>query len=176
MAGQNPIAHCLERLFLADDTVLAEKAEHFQGLCSTRVPSKVFGKGPNSKPVISIHLAYENLGRHDWDSKLAAELAGCKPAVYDTAVSLTRKHLGIVPVVSFESLTVALGCTTMIKQVESLWDSFQESYLGNLSVAKKLSAKEELSQPVWKGAIVYACAKALGVNSYISHCGTITIT
>ncbi|KAI7871630.1 hypothetical protein BDF14DRAFT_1763045 [Spinellus fusiger] len=169
MAGRQMLMHCLERLHLGDDTELLEKADHFHSQCTTHVSSRVFGKGPQIKSVISIHLAYENLGRRTWDSKLAAELSGCKPSVYDSAVVLVRKSLHIVPTVSFESLAVALGCTTMMSQIQELWSTFQQTYLGQLSAAKRISAQEELTQTVWKGATVYVCAKAFGESITKGH-------
>jgi hypothetical protein len=54
----NPITHCLDRLHLGDNSKLKRKAEEFQGQLSS-IPNKIFDKGPNLKPVISIQLAYE---------------------------------------------------------------------------------------------------------------------
>jgi hypothetical protein len=54
----NPIAHCLERLNLEDESKVKQRAEQFQGQLSN-LPSKLFAKGPNLKSVICIQLAYE---------------------------------------------------------------------------------------------------------------------
>ncbi|KAI8391366.1 uncharacterized protein BYT42DRAFT_489167 [Radiomyces spectabilis] len=157
------LLHCLERLHLDDDTQLKERALRFQQQCS-RLPPKVFDAGPNCKPVISIHLAFESLEKTGWDNKLAAQLATCTKAAYENTISNVRKQLNLQPTVSFNTLTIALGCTTMIKQVEALYSTFTEKYITRLSVANRQSAKEQLQQPQWKGATVYVCAKAFGVR------------
>lgn len=54
----NPITHCLDRLNLADNVKVKQRAEEFQGKL-TNTPNKIFEKGPNLKPVICIQLAYE---------------------------------------------------------------------------------------------------------------------
>lgn len=54
----NPITHCLERLNLADNVKVKQRAEQFQGQLS-RTPNKIFDKGPNLKSVVCIQLAYE---------------------------------------------------------------------------------------------------------------------
>jgi hypothetical protein len=69
--------------------------------------------------------------------------------------------------VTFEHLAVALGSTTMLKHIHTLWDKFTTKYIDELKGAKKMNAKKELELPCWKGAVVFACAKALGVNIFI---------
>lgn len=58
MESQDPIEHSLDRLNLGDNQKLKERAQFFYHQCS-KVPPKMFLKGINSKPTISIHLACE---------------------------------------------------------------------------------------------------------------------
>ncbi|KAI9482862.1 MAG: hypothetical protein EXX96DRAFT_555878 [Benjaminiella poitrasii] len=172
----NPIQHCLERLHLVDDTKLRQRAEQFQGQFS-KLPPKLFNKGgPNCQPVICIHLAYESLQHYDWNVELAAQLAGCNTKAYEAVLSMVRKQLGIEPVVTFETLLVALGSTTMTSPVEELWKSFEADYVGHFKgTQQKINAKQELTSPRWKGAIVYCCAKALGVRKTHTPLNTLCI-
>ncbi|KAG0185516.1 hypothetical protein DFQ28_009205 [Apophysomyces sp. BC1034] len=147
MTDQNALLHCLERLHFGDDKELKERSEHFYSQCSNLVPAKVFEKGPNCKPVISIQIAYESLGRYGWDNKLAVQLSACRQGAYDSAINVVRKQLNLQPTVTFEALSVAFGCTTM---------------LSHLSIGKRMSAQEDMQLPSWKAAVFYTCAKALG--------------
>jgi hypothetical protein len=54
----DPISHCLERLYLQDDPKIKSRAEQFNGKLS-KLPAKMFDKGPNCKNVICIQLAHE---------------------------------------------------------------------------------------------------------------------
>ncbi|KAI9322452.1 hypothetical protein BX666DRAFT_617877 [Dichotomocladium elegans] len=166
MPAENPLVHCLDRLNLGDDQRLLQRAEYYQGLCSSRIPVKVFDKGPNCKAVVAIQLAAESLLLgNDWDTKLAAQLAGCTKRGYESTLSNVRKSLNLQPNVSLDTLGVAFGCTTMVPLVKTLWEEFAPAYLARLRGAQRQIAKEELEQqPAWKGAVFYACAKALGVS------------
>ncbi|KAI7860520.1 hypothetical protein BDC45DRAFT_430765 [Circinella umbellata] len=164
MSSENPLIHCLDRLHLKDDNKLQQRAEKFQRQLESNVPPKVFNAGPNCKTVLAIHMASESLSRTDWDNSLAAQLAGCTKRAYENTVSIVRKALQLQPTVTFESLGVTFGCTTMISQVQKLWDSFSTKYISQMSVAQQTTAKQELDQPSWKGAVFYTCAKAFGVS------------
>ena len=63
-----------------------------------------------------------------------------------------------------DMLAVALGSTTMLTQANKLWNEFTASYTNKLTGVKKTNAQKELNQSCWKGAIMYTCAKALGVS------------
>ncbi|KAI8088069.1 uncharacterized protein B0P05DRAFT_464975 [Gilbertella persicaria] len=159
----NLITHCLERLNLEDADKVKARAEQFYGQLSS-LPVKLFDKGPNLKAAISIQLAYESLGHHDWSIKLACQLAGCTASAYDTALSNVRKQLNIQPSVTFDSLCVVLGSTTMLNPVRELWESFNTTYLEQFKGIKRANAEKELELPCWKGAVMYCCAKAFGVS------------
>ncbi|KAI7903855.1 uncharacterized protein BX663DRAFT_432488 [Cokeromyces recurvatus] len=159
----NPIQLCLERLHLGDDDKIKQRAEQFQGQLSN-LPIKLFSKGgPNCKSVISIQLAYESLQHYDWNIQLAAQLAGCKASAYESVLSMVRKQLNIQPTITFDTLLVALGSTTMSEPVKELWTSFQQDYLSQFKGVQKSNAQQELELPCWKGGIIYCCSKALGV-------------
>ncbi|KAI8148323.1 hypothetical protein BJV82DRAFT_531235 [Fennellomyces sp. T-0311] len=162
MSGENPLIHCLDRLHLKDDQQLQARAEYFQRQLSVNVPAKIFDKGPNCRTVAAIHMAFENLSRHGWDNGLAAQLAGCTKRAYENTVSVVRKTLQIQPNVTFESLGVSFGCTTMIPHVQKLWQSFSANYVSKLNGAQRRTAQQELDQPAWKGAMFYTVAKAFG--------------
>lgn len=110
---------------------------------------------------------YDSLKKEGWNNELAAQLAGCPAKSYELTLSIVRQRLDIQPTVTFEHLAVALGSTTMLKHIHTLWDKFTTKYIDELKGAKKMNAKKELELPCWKGAVVFACAKALGVNILI---------
>ncbi|KAI8094770.1 hypothetical protein BDF21DRAFT_330680 [Thamnidium elegans] len=159
----NPITHCLERLNLADNVKVKQRAEQFQGQLSG-IPSKIFDKGPNLKSVVCIQLAYESLKNYDWDIKLGAQLAGCSLSAYESALSIVRQQLNLQSKVTLDMLAVALGSTTMLTHVNALWQDFTTSYLNKLTGAKKTNGQKELEDSCWKGAVMYICAKAFGVS------------
>ncbi|KAG2230694.1 hypothetical protein INT48_006911 [Thamnidium elegans] len=159
----NPITHCLERLNLADNVKVKQRAEQFQGQLSG-IPSKIFDKGPNLKSVVCIQLAYESLKNYDWDIKLGAQLAGCSLSAYESALSIVRQQLNLQSKVTLDMLAVALGSTTMLTHVNALWQDFTTSYLNKLTGAKKTNGQKELEDSCWKGAVMYICAKAFGKN------------
>ncbi|KAI8379922.1 hypothetical protein EDC96DRAFT_492317 [Choanephora cucurbitarum] len=155
------IAHCLERLNLEEPDKVKGKANQFFGQLNS-LPVKLFDKGPNLKAVIAIQLAYESLGYHDWSVRLASQLAGCTSANYDSVLSNIRKHLNIQPSITLDTLSIALGSSTMLNSVRDLWDSFTADYLEELKGIKRANAEKELELPCWKGAVTYCCAKAFG--------------
>lgn len=101
---------------------------------------------------------------YDWDVKLASQLSGCTASAYETCLSLVRQQLNIQPTVTFDTLLVALGSTTMSKPVLELWDEFSGAYLEQFAGARKINASKEIESSSWKGAIVFLCAKAFGVR------------
>ncbi|KAI8888634.1 hypothetical protein K501DRAFT_302765 [Backusella circina FSU 941] len=159
----DPLGHCLERLYLLDDPKIKPRAEQFNGKLS-KLPAKVFDRGPNCKIVICIQLAHESLKKQGWDNKLAAQLAGCTAKSYESVLSVVRQSLDIQPTVTFDHLAVALGSSTMLKHIHALWDTFTTKYIDELKGVKKMNARKELELPCWKGAVVFVCAKALGVK------------
>ncbi|KAI9495083.1 hypothetical protein BDB00DRAFT_815798 [Zychaea mexicana] len=162
MSGENPLFHCLDRLHLKDDQQLQDRAEYFQRQLAVNVPAKIFDKGPNCRTVAAIHMAFESLSRSGWDNSLAAQLAGCPKRAYENTISVVRKTLQLQPTVTFESLGVTFGCTTMIPHVQKLWTSFSTAYVSKMGEAQRRTAQDELNQPAWKGAVFYSCAKAFG--------------
>jgi hypothetical protein len=52
------LKNCLQRLHLNEDKKLESEAQEIIGRFYP-LPPKLFNKGPNCKPVIAIHLAYE---------------------------------------------------------------------------------------------------------------------
>ena len=164
-ATHNPLVHCLDRLNLGDDPSLRARAESVYGQCA-KVPTKIFDLGPNCRPVVAIQLACESLPQHQgWDTKLAAQLAGCTKRQYENTVSTVRKSLNLQPNVSLESLTVAFGCTTMLAKITRVWEDFGKVYLSTLPRAQRTQASRELNNvPAWKGALFFTCAKTLGVR------------
>ncbi|ORZ09275.1 hypothetical protein BCR42DRAFT_334890 [Absidia repens] len=159
----NPLNHCLERLHLGDNTKLLERAKQYQSQCASKVPVKTF-KGPNSQHVISIQLAYESLGFYDWNSKLAPELAGCSPKAYDTTMSAVRKLLNLQSTITFDTLGVTFGSTTMATHAQDLWSTFVQQHINQLGPAQQVSVKKQLESALWKAAAFYVCAKAVGVS------------
>ncbi|KAI8972782.1 hypothetical protein BDB01DRAFT_809296 [Pilobolus umbonatus] len=159
----DPITHCLSRLHLDDVDKVQQRAHQFLGQMSKIAP-KTFDKGPNCKPVICIQLAYESLKKYDWDMNLAAELAGCSPSAYESVLSIVRRNLNIIPTITFDTLIVTLGCTSMTAPVDGLWTHFSTRYLQKLTGQKKINTAKELELPYWKGAVLYACAKSFGEN------------
>ncbi|KAI9303027.1 hypothetical protein BJ944DRAFT_166155 [Cunninghamella echinulata] len=159
-----PLDHCLERLHLKEDTKLRERAEYYLGECMNKVPSKIFDKGPNCQLVISIQLAYESLGQFGWDTTLAAELAICSQKAYESTLTIVKKHLGLQTIITFETLGVTFGSTTLSSHAHNIWSYFIEKYLSSLGPAQQISVKEQLQQPVWKAATFYVCSRAVGVS------------
>lgn len=166
-ATHNPVVHCLDRLNLGDDPSLRARAESIYGQCA-KVPTKIFDMGPNCRPVVAIQLACESMSQHQgWDTKLAAQLAGCTKRQYENTVSTVRKSLNLQPNVSLESLAVAFGCTTMLSKITRVWDDFGKEYLSSIPRAQRTQASHELNDvPAWKGALFFTCAKTLGVMFY----------
>lgn len=166
-ATHNPLVHCLDRLNLGDDPSLRARAESIYGQCA-KVPTKIFDMGPNCRPVVAIQLACESMSQHQgWDTKLAAQLAGCTKRQYENTVSTVRKSLNLQPNVSLESLAVAFGCTTMLSKITRVWDDFGKEYLSSIPRAQRTQASHELNDvPAWKGALFFTCAKTLGVMLY----------
>ncbi|CAO3617541.1 unnamed protein product [Cunninghamella blakesleeana] len=159
-----PLDHCLERLHLNDDIKLRERAEFYQGECINKVPQKIFDKGPNCQLVVSIQLAYESLGKFGWNNKLAAELAICTPKAYDTTITAVKKHLNLQNNITFETLGVTFGSTTLITHANDLWQFFIQHYLSKLGPAQQVTVKEQLNQSVWKAAAFFICARAFGIS------------
>ncbi|KAG1554011.1 hypothetical protein G6F49_008181 [Rhizopus delemar] len=155
------LKNCLQRLHLNEDKKLESEAQEIIGRFYP-LPPKLFNKGPNCKPVIAIHLAYESLQMYDWNIKLAAELAGCSVKAYESVLSTVRKQLNIYPSVKLSTLAVALGSTTMQTYANTLWDDFIKRYKDTLTGAKKSNIDDELKLSCWKGAVMFCCAKAFG--------------
>jgi hypothetical protein len=63
MESQDPIEQSLNRLNLGDNQKLKERAQYYYSQCS-KVPPRVFSKGMNARPIISIHLACERYDIH----------------------------------------------------------------------------------------------------------------
>ncbi|CDH60458.1 hypothetical protein RO3G_08538 [Lichtheimia corymbifera JMRC:FSU:9682] len=164
-ATHNPLVHCLDRLNLGDDSSLRARAESVYGQCA-KVPTKIFDMGPNCRPVVAIQLACESLSQHHgWDTKLAAQLAGCTKRQYENTVSTVRKSLNLQPNVSLDSLAVAFGSSTMLSKITRVWDDFSKEYLSTIPRAQRTQASRELNDvPAWKGALFFTCAKTLGQN------------
>lgn len=164
-ATHNPLVHCLDRLNLGDDPSLRARAESVYGQCA-KVPTKIFDMGPNCRPVVAIQLACESLSQHHgWDTKLAAQLAGCTKRQYENTVSTVRKSLNLQPNVSLDSLAVAFGSSTMLSKITRVWDDFSKEYLSTIPRAQRTQASRELNDvPAWKGALFFTCAKTLGVS------------
>ncbi|KAI8092558.1 uncharacterized protein BX664DRAFT_327586 [Halteromyces radiatus] len=160
----NPLDHCLERLHLTDNTKLRERAGYYQGQCSSKVPTRTFSKGPNSQHVISIQLAYESLGMFGWNSKLAAELAGCNQKTYESTLSAVRKHLNLKSTITFDTLGVAFGSTILATHAQDFYTFFVEQHIAKLGPAQQVSAKEQLNSAIWKAAAFYVCSKAVGTR------------
>ncbi|KAI8984012.1 hypothetical protein BDF20DRAFT_857557, partial [Mycotypha africana] len=93
-------------------------------------------------------------------------LAGCTVAAYENTMSAVRKHLNMLPDVTFDNLMVALGSSTMKVPVDELWKDFQHFYLEQFKgVQQKNIMRVEINRtPCWKGATVYCCAQALKHN------------
>lgn len=114
---------------------------------------------------ILIFYFVNSLKNYDWDTKLAAQLAGCTASAYESVLSIVRQRLNLQPVVTLEMLAVALGSTTMLSHANDLWQDFITNYTSKLSgAAQKRNAQKELEQSCWKGAIMFTCAKAFGVS------------
>ncbi|KAI8063744.1 hypothetical protein BC940DRAFT_306763 [Gongronella butleri] len=160
----SPLDHCLDRLHLKDNTRLREKAVHFQAQCQATIPASVFRKGPNSLHVVSIQLAHESLGLHDWDNAVAAELAMCSARDYASIVASVRKQLHVATKVRFETLGVRFGSTALAQQAADLFDAFTEQHVGKLAPASRADARRQFAdEGKWKAAMFYACARANGV-------------
>ncbi|SAM06798.1 hypothetical protein [Absidia glauca] len=159
----NPLEHCLDRLHLNDNSQLLDRARFYHGQCSSKVPVVTF-KGPNSQHVASIQLAYESLGLFGWNSKLAAELAGCTLKAYDMTMSAVRKHLNLQSTITFDTLGITFGSTALATHSQDLWTHFVQQHISKLGPAQQLSAKDQLSTALWKAAAFYVCAKAVGVQ------------
>ncbi|KAI9288867.1 hypothetical protein BC943DRAFT_315460 [Umbelopsis sp. AD052] len=163
MESQDPIEQSLNRLNLGDNQKLKERAQYYYSQCS-KVPPRVFSKGMNARPIISIHLACESLGISDFDQTIATRLAMCTPPTYANTLNGVRKCLNIQPKVTMKTIGVALGCTSMIPYVEKFFEEFQARYLESLSAAKRIAAGDDLELASWKASAFYICSKALGAK------------
>lgn len=96
---------------------------------------------------------------------MAAKLATCTKRAYENTVSLVRTQLGVQQDVTFESMAVTFGCTTMVNKLEDLWQTFCEKYVTQLgSYKRSQTMREELDQPAVKAAVFLTCARSLGVS------------
>ncbi|RUP51604.1 hypothetical protein BC936DRAFT_147074 [Jimgerdemannia flammicorona] len=164
MSTQNPILNILVRVNLADDKKLAAKAQDLFNNISAKIPTTTFKKAPNAKPVSCIQLACEVLHIPFHPALPPHKLASCTPTIYSNILQTVRRELDLQINVTFDSLAIVFGCTTVVPQVEGLWAHFCERYIGTLNAAQVPAAKMELEKPVWKGAVFWVCCKAVTIR------------